>query len=290
VVKSKILLISDMCGYGKVAAACQMPIFSYMGHDVFNLPTMLISNTFPYGKFAILESTDYIQEAMSKWNELGFSFDAIVTGFMASERQAQLVAHYCREQASLGTKIYVDPVMGDYGKMYAGANEGTIRCMREMLSAAHLCFPNYTEACLLTGVEYRHEGITWDEAKGLINKLRRIGSMSVLVTSCIVDGKPAVIGYNHFSAEYLLLPYEVIYTTNTPSLTGEGRGGAASPVQFPGTGDIFSSIIVGRLQDGDTLQHATQTSMDTLRHWIDLNKDNEDKNRGIPVERHLGDL
>ena len=256
-VKSKILLISDMCGYGKVAAACQMPIFSYMGHDVFNLPTMLISNTFPYGKFAILESTDYIQEAMSKWNELGFSFDAIVTGFMASERQAQLVAHYCREQASLGTKIYVDPVMGDYGKMYAGANEGTIRCMREMLSAAHLCFPNYTEACLLTGVEYRHEGITWDEAKGLINKLRRIGSMSVLVTSCIVDG----------------------YTTNTPS-----------PVQFPGTGDIFSSIIVGRLQDGDTLQHATQTSMDTLRHWIDLNKDNEDKNRGIPVERHLGDL
>jgi len=268
-----------MCGYGKVAAACQMPIFSYMGHDVFNLPTMLISNTFPYGKFAILESTDYIQEAMSRWNELGFSFDAIVTGFMASERQAQLVAHYCREQASLGTKIYVDPVMGDYGKMYAGANEGTIRCMREMLSAAHLCFPNYTEACLLTGVEYRHEGITWDEAKGLINKLRRIGSMSVLVTSCIVDGKPAVIGYNHFSAEYLLLPYEVIYTTNTPS-----------PVQFPGTGDIFSSIIVGRLQDGDTLQHATQTSMDTLRHWIDLNKDNEDKNRGIPVERHLGDL
>jgi pyridoxine kinase len=47
---------------------------------------------------------------------------------------------------------------------------------------------------------------------------------------------------------------------------------------------------VGRLQDGDTLQHATQTSMDILRHWIDLNKDNKDKNRGIPVERHLSDL
>ena len=161
-VKSKILLVSDMCGYGKVAAACQMPIFSYMGHDVFNLPTMLISNTFPYGKFAILESTDYICEATEKWNELGFRFDAIVTGFLASERQAQIVAHYCREQAANGTKIYVDPVMGDYGKMYAGADEATIRCMREMLSVAHLCFPNYTEACLLAGVEYRHEGMTWN--------------------------------------------------------------------------------------------------------------------------------
>jgi pyridoxine kinase len=259
---------------------------------------MLISNTFPYGKFAILESTDYICEATKKWNELGFRFDAIVTGFLASERQAQIVAHYCREQAANGAKIYVDPVMGDYGKMYAGADEATVRCMREMLSVAHLCFPNYTEACLLAGVEYRYEGMTWNEAKGLINKLRRIGSMSVLITSCIVDGKPAVVGYNHFSAEYLLLPYEVIYTT--PSQIGErlrvgepcsGMGrGEASPVQFPGTGDIFSSIIVGRLQDGDTLEHATQTSMDTLRHWIDINKDNEDKNRGIPVERHLSDL
>ena len=55
---------------------------------------------------------------MQKWNELGIHFDAITTGFMASERQAKLVARYCREQAALGTDIYVDPVMGDYGKLY----------------------------------------------------------------------------------------------------------------------------------------------------------------------------
>lgn len=271
-VKSKILIISDMCGYGKVAAAAQMPVFSYMGHDVFNLPTMLISNTFPYGKYAILESTDYIAEALQKWNELGFRFDAITTGFMASEKQAEIVAHYCREQAALGTKIYVDPVMGDYGKLYGGADEGTIRCMREMLSVAHLCFPNYTEACLLAGVPYREEGITEQEAHELINKLRRIGAMSVIITSCIINRQHAVMGYNHFSADYFLLPYDEI------------------PVQFPGTGDIFSSLIVGRLQDGDNLRHATQASMDILSRWIDANKDNEDKNRGIPIERHLAEL
>lgn len=270
--KSKILIISDMCGYGKVAAAVQMPIFSYMGHDVFNLPTMLISNTFPYGKYAILESTDYIVEALGKWNEMGFRFDAITTGFMASEKQAQMVAQYCREQAAFGTAIYVDPVMGDYGKLYGGADEGTIRCMQEMISVAHLCFPNYTEACLLTGMPYKQEGITPEEAHTLINKLRRIGSLSVVITSCIIDGQHAVVGYNHITSEYFLLPYEEI------------------PVQFPGTGDIFSSIIVGNMQDGDNLRHATLKAMDTLRHWIDVNKDNEDKNRGIPVERHLADL
>ncbi|MBD8994377.1 MAG: phosphomethylpyrimidine kinase, partial [Prevotella sp.] len=49
-------------------------------------------------------------------------------------------------------------------------------------------------------------------------------------------------------------------------------------------------IIVGRLKDGDHLRHATRIAMDTLRNWIDINKDDKDKNRGIPIERHLGDL
>lgn len=268
----KILIISDMCGYGKVAAACQMPILSYMGHDIFNLPTMLISNTFPYGKYAILESTDYIREALEKWNELGFHFDAITTGFIPSLKQAEIITHYCREQAALGTKIFVDPVMGDYGQLYGGADEHTIHTMRQMLEVSHLCFPNYTEACLLAGVPYQYEGITKDQARELINKLRRIGALSVLITSCIVEGQHAVVGYNHFSAQYFLLEYDEI------------------PVQFPGTGDIFSSIVIGRLQHDDTLQHATRTAMDTLRRWIDINKDNEDKNSGIPIERHLADL
>ncbi|MBR4572750.1 MAG: pyridoxamine kinase [Prevotella sp.] len=270
--KSKILIVSDMCGYGKVAAAAQMPIFSYMGHDVFTLPTMLISNTFPYGKYAIMESTSYIKEALEKWEELGFRFDAITTGFMASEEQAQMVAQYCRKQAARGTVVFVDPVMGDYGKLYGGADERTIACMREMLRVAHLCFPNYTEACLLTDMPYHEEGITSEEAEELVDKVRKIGARSVIITSCIVNGEHAVVGYNHYSDTHFLLPYEEI------------------PVAFPGTGDIFSSIIVGRLQDGDMLKNATRYAMDMLHHWIDMNKDNEDKNRGIPIERHLSEL
>ena len=48
--KSNLLIISDLCGYGKVSAAVQMPILYYMGLDVFNLTTMVISKTLPYGK------------------------------------------------------------------------------------------------------------------------------------------------------------------------------------------------------------------------------------------------
>ena len=42
-----VLIISDMCGYGKVSAAVQMPILSYMGLDVFSLPTMMLEKMSP---------------------------------------------------------------------------------------------------------------------------------------------------------------------------------------------------------------------------------------------------
>lgn len=270
--RKKILLINDMCGYGKVATAAMLPILSYMGNSVYNLPTALVSNTLDYGKFNILETTDYITGVFPVWKELGFSFDAIATGFIASERQAGIVAEYCREQAALGTVILVDPIMGDEGKLYNGVTPATINSMREMLSVAHLIFPNYTEACYLTDTPYQEEGITEAESRLLIDKLRKIGAKSVLITSILIDGHHAVIGYNHESDCYFTLPYEEI------------------PVHFPGTGDIFSAIVDGHLLQGDTLQNSARIAMDTLSKWIDINRDNKDKNRGIPLERHLEEL
>ena len=171
----QILLINDMAGYGKVATAAMLPILSYMGLPVYNLPTALVSNTLDYGKFNILDTTDYITGVFPVWKELGFHFDAIATGFIASERQARIVADYCLEQARTGTVIFVDPIMGDEGKLYNGVTPSTILSMREMLSVAHLTYPNYTEACYLTDSKYHPEGVSAEEARHLVDELRRIG-------------------------------------------------------------------------------------------------------------------
>ena len=252
--KKHILLINDIAGYGKVATAAMLPILSYLGHPVYNLPTALVSNTLDYGKFNILETTDYIKGVFPVWRELGFSFDAIATGFIASERQAKLVADYCREQAERGTTIFVDPIMGDEGKLYNGVTPATINSMREMISVADLTFPNYTEACYLTDSTFNEAGISNEGAKALLNGLRSIGTKSALITSILIDGT---------------LPYTEI------------------PVHFPGTGDIFSAILIGHLLDDDLLVPSTQKAMDGVYKLIDLNKDNEDKNRGIPLEKYL---
>lgn len=268
----QLLIINDLCGYGKVATTAMLPILSYMGVPTFNLPTALVSNNLEYGKFSLLETTDYIKDSFRVWKELGFTYDAIATGFMASEQQARIIAAYCREQAlTNGTAIYVDPIMGDEGKLYNGISQATINAMRQMISVAHLCFPNYTEACYLTDTPYHPEGITRAEAYALMDKLREMGSRSVIITSIPVDGKMSVVGYK------------------------EGRTGGASfcltyeeiPVRIPGTGDIFSAVVIGNLLNGRELKESTRTAMDVVSNLIDKNKDMPDKYRGIPLERYL---
>lgn len=267
--KKQILLVNDMAGHSKVGMGAMLPVLSYYGHPTFNLPTALVSNTFDYGKFASLDTTDYMRGALKVWQELGFSYDAICTGYMYSEEQAALIARYCHEQRERGTTVFVDPVMGDGGRLYNGITDHQVAAMREMVSVADLTFPNYTEACFLAGIDYHEEGLTWDDTRALLDKLRATGCRSVLITSCRVDGQNCVAGYNHFNGEYFHLEYEEI------------------PGLFHGTGDLFAAVLIAHLLDGVSLKESTRKAMDTVYRLIDLNKDMADKNRGILVEKFL---
>ena len=42
---TQLLLINDMCGYGKVALSAMLPVLSHMGYRIHNLPTALVSDT-----------------------------------------------------------------------------------------------------------------------------------------------------------------------------------------------------------------------------------------------------
>ena len=265
----QILLINDVVGYGKVGMGAMLPILSYLGIPTYSLPTALVSNTLNYGKFNIQDTTEYIKGTLPVWKKLGFSFDAICTGLMFSEEQAKLVASYCEEQGKNGTIVFVDPILGDGGQLYNGVTERQVELMREMVSVADLTFPNYTEACYLTGTRIKSGSISWEEAGDLLDKLRDMGSKSALITSCKIDGHNSVAGYNHFNDNYFHLDYHEI------------------PGLFHGTGDIFSAVLIGHLLNGEPLKGSTRQAMDTVFRMIDRYSGTDDKNRGIPVEKCL---
>ena len=253
---------------GKVALAAIMPVLSHMGHHVYTLPTAIVSNTLDYGQFEILELTDYMRRTLAVWKNLGFSFEAISTGFIVSEEQAALVAELCRESAAKGCTVFVDPVMGDEGKLYNGVTEATVDHMRAMVAVADYVMPNYTEAAYLAGAPIL-ENLSRAQADALVDHLRGLGAKSVLITSAKVDGQFCVVGYDHGRGERFLLPFEMV------------------PVFFSGTGDLFSGILTGRVLDGMPLQEAVQYAMDAIRVMILRNKDNEDHYVGIPIETCL---
>ncbi len=265
----KILLINDVVGYSHVGMVAMMPILTYLGHPTYNLPTSLVSNTLDYGRFNVLDTTSYMRGVLPVWRELGFTFDAVCTGLMFSEEQAVLVSSYCNELSHQGTAIFVDPIMGDGGRLYNGITPRQVELMRQMVSVADLTFPNYTEACYLTSTPYHEEGLSWQDSRDMLARLHDIGCKSCLVTSARVDGQSCVIGYNHLSGDYFKLDYDEI------------------PVLFHGTGDIFSAVLIGHLLKGEPLKQSTRTAMDVVSRLIDRNRDLEDKKRGIPIEKCL---
>ncbi len=92
--------------------------------------------------------------------------------------------------------------MGDEGKLYAGVPESTIGLMRSLLECADYAVPNYTEACLLADTPIA-EQISVDEAHALVDAVRALGAKSVVVTSAVVNGANAVIGYDHVAGGVL---------------------------------------------------------------------------------------
>ena len=265
-----VLLINDMCGFGKVALSAMMPVLSHMGFRLHNLPTALVSNTLNYPDFFIHDTTDYVKKTLPIWDELGFTFDAVSTGFIVTEEEARIIAEFCERQAAKGVRVFVDPIMGDNGSLYAGVPESTIALMRRLVAQANIAMPNYTEACLLTDTPIDMEGgLTAEGATALVDAMRGLGAKSVVITSTKVDNINAVVGYDAESGEYFTIPFDEV------------------PVYFPGTGDIFSSVLLGRVLKGYTLRDATKNAMDVVRELIVRNADQEDKPRGIPIDASL---
>lgn len=265
---SNILLINDMAGYGKVALSAMIPILSNLKFEVYNLPTALVSNTLDYGKFDILETTGYMKNSMQVWDELGFTFDTIGTGFLVSEEQTKLVAEYCTKKKAQGTFIFVDPIMGDDGKLYNGVTGQTIEYMRQMCKVADVVVPNFTEAAFLAGKYTDKQDLTREEATELAQTIHEIGAKTVVITSIPVEGQMCTLLLDYDSKEIKTFPYTEI------------------PVRFPGTGDIFSSVLIGNYRSGKNMEVSVQEAMRVVEELIAANKDNVDKYKGIPIEQY----
>ena len=252
----KILCIHDLSGMGRCSLAVILPVLSVMGCQPVALPTVVLStHTGGLGTPARLDGAAYGLAALEHYRELGVEFDCIYTGYLGGEEQVAL-AEKAFDLWPAARKV-VDPVMGDNGKAYSTVTPALIDRMRGLCRRADLILPNATEAALLLGEEYADAPGSETAARAWLERLSRDGRRSVVLTGLSFTG--GEIGAGYFDA-------------------ADGRTGFAmarqEPAHFPGTGDLFASVVLGSLLRGEALCSGVRKAVEFVqrcaRHTLAL--------------------
>ena len=266
---NKILLIGDMVSACKVALSAMVPVLAHKKHSVYTLPTAIVSNTFGYKKVAQVSTGDYVKNSIEAWKELGFEYDAVFVGYVTDKGQANAIIDYCKVLKEKGVKIFHDPIMGEKCHLYWGIGDEVADIHKEILPLTDYTFPSWTEAAYLTGRDFSNDNSTEKEIFAIIDDLVKMGAKNIAISSCIADGKNCIAIYDHNKKSKQLLPYERI------------------PVKIGGTGDVFSAMIMADVMNGIDFAAAVQGTVSAIYTMINLEKDKDEKLRGLDLEKVL---
>ena len=218
----------------------------------------------------MLDTSEWMDRSIDKWRELGFSFDIIATGLINSKRQVDTISSLIDEHNP--SLVIVDPIMADSGELYPGMYESVVECNRLLASKADILLPNFTEACLLSGIFKDNTLLTEEDNSILLNKLYELGCKSIVIKGCTDKNGHK---YNLVSEGHTI-PYSKKYYDEIPT-------------SFIGTGDAFSAVFISEIINGSNMSEATNKAANIVRTIIIKNSDNED-HYDIDIESYLKDI
>lgn len=221
--QKKIAVINDFSGFGRCSIAVALPIISTLKIQCCPLPTSIFSNHTGFDSFFFDDYTDKMPLYINEWKKLGLQFDGITSGFLGSKKQIEIVTQFFKDFKTKENIIIVDPVMGDYGKIYATYTKEMCEEMKKLVQYADIITPNITELCILTDTPYQEK---WkiSELEKMTKELAEKGPEKIVVTGIV---------QKEFIANFC---YE---KGKSPKILRCHRVGT----QRSGTGDVFSSII-----------------------------------------------
>ena len=112
--QKKIAVINDFCGFGRCSIAVSLPIISALKIQCCPLPTSIFSNHTGYDSFYFTDYTEHMEAYFNEWKRLGLKFNGILTGFLGSPAQVEIVRAFLREFDTLDTITVIDPVLSPF--------------------------------------------------------------------------------------------------------------------------------------------------------------------------------
>ncbi|MBX4265010.1 pyridoxamine kinase [Clostridium estertheticum] len=270
--QKKIAIVNDFTGFGRCSIAVALPIISAMKIQCCPLPTAILSAHTGFSSFFFDDYTPHMRDYMNNWKELNLQFDGICTGFLGSKEQIDVVVEFLCNFKTKDTIVMVDPVMGDYGKLYSTYTQEMCDEMKKLIKYADVMTPNLTEACRLLDIPYPQKKLNPEQLENIAKELCKKGPNKIVITGLQYNGNIRNFIYETGK------PYTIIEVKKI----GEDRSG---------TGDVFSSIVVANIVKGVDIVTSVKKATDFISKAIDYTaKIGTPVHDGICFEEYLTDL
>ncbi|HWR40218.1 MAG TPA: pyridoxamine kinase [Patescibacteria group bacterium] len=270
----RVAAVHDLSCVGRCSLSVIIPVLSVMGVQVCPLPTAVLSSHL--GGFNNLEFCDFTEQMPAffrHWQREGLSFDCIYSGFLASAQQMDIVHTFIEEFSGNRPLVLVDPVMGDEGKLYSTYTPAMQEHMRSLVSKADVITPNYTEACFLLGESYQENLESASALKEWLVRLAAFGPDRIVLTGIPVADKVVNLAYDRRENKF----WEIA----NPQIDA----------RYPGTGDVFASVLLGALLRQDALPAAVKQAANFVSGAIAATfRAGTDRREGVLLERVLPQL
>ena len=170
------------------------------------------------------------------------------------------------------TKVVIDPVMGDHGKIADTYTEEMCFKMRRLISLADIITPNLTESCKLTDTPYRESGWKRKELYDMALKLNHMGPDKIVITGIPQGEMIANYVYEQGQEPHFIKTHRV----------GEERCG---------TGDLFAAIIAADAVNGVPFQQSVKKASAFVKKSLQKSAEmNVGKRNGVCFEEILHTL
>lgn len=245
--KHKVLAVNDLSSVGKCSLGVIIPILSAMKVEVYPVVTAVLSAHTGFDNPYIADLTQHLDAMFTHIRSESSGFQFAYSGYLGSNLQMDIVKKHFNEWKKSGTKLLVDPVLGDNGKLYSAFDVNSIKKMAQLCRNADLITPNYTEACLLAEIPYRET-----EPKKAVQLAEKLSAMlsvpSIVITGVPVNaGKSIIVWENDDGFE---IPCDYV------------KG------EYCGTGDAFASVVCGGLVKGRKLYDSVLEAHRFVRNAI----------------------
>ena len=243
----RVAAVHDISGLGRCSLTVALPILSAMGIQCCPVPTAVLSAQTAYEGFTFRDLGSEIVPTARHWKAVNAEISAVYTGFLGSESQIDQIKSLIETLSP--PMVFVDPVMGDNGMAYKTYTPEMCVKMAELVERADIITPNSTEAAILLGERFEDAPNDPEGIRAWMERLCGLGPRMVVMTGIILDSHTiGVAGLDK----------------GTFTLTRFERIGDS----YHGAGDIFSSVLLGGLLQGNSLPAAIHRAGSFVREAI----------------------